>query len=256
MKTNNKPTFTLATLLSVLVGFIGVGAHGEEAGPPGVLAAFACNFKDGKDMDDLRSVRDYYLREAEKAGVPTPEAYVWTRFKGGVPFDHIWFDLHADLADFAASSEAWRNGDMSKVDARFDELETCEANIATVRPIFMGGEAAPGSDSTFISSNACTLRHGVGPDDLADLEGHINGVLSGLDQFNSTAIFAATPVSDGTNRADVFIFGVNPSPSAWAASIAALNGAPGGPALGRHFNATLDCATSLWFAEQVVGGGE
>jgi hypothetical protein len=39
---------------------------------------FVCEWTDGPDMDGLLAARDYYVRQAEKAGVPTPPAYVWT----------------------------------------------------------------------------------------------------------------------------------------------------------------------------------
>jgi hypothetical protein len=254
VKTIRTPTKPLAYLFAVLLAFTGIASHAEEAQPPGVLVTFACNFNDGKDMDDLRSARDYYVSESKKAGLSTPEAYVWNRFKGGVPFDHIWFDLHTDLADFAAGAEAYRNADMDKVDARFEAIETCESNVAAVQPFFQGSETAPPSDSVFISSNACSFRDGAGPESMADLQGHAGLVLGGLDEFKSVSVFAATPITQGTNSADIYIFSVNSSPSAWAASVAAVQSSPGGPGLGRHFNGTLDCAQSLWFAEQVVGG--
>ena len=254
MKTIRKPIKSLAFLFAVLLAFTGIAGHAAEAQPPGVLATFACNFKDGKDMDDLMSARDYYVSESKKAGISTPEAYVWSRFKGGVPFDHIWFDLHANLADFAAGAEEYRNADMSKVDDRFDAIETCEANVSTVRSLFQGGETSPPNGSAFISSNACSFRDGAGPESMADLEGHVGVVLGGLDEYKSVSIFAATPITQGPNSADIYIFSVNANPSAWAASVAAVQSSPGGPGLGRHFNGTLDCSSSLWFAEQVVGG--
>ena len=254
MKTIRKPIKPLAFLFAVLLAFTGITSHAAEAQLPGVLATFACNFKDGKDMDDLMSARDYYVSESKKAGIATPEAYVWSRFKGGVPFDHIWFDLHQNLADFAAGAEEYRNADMSKVDDRFAAIETCEANVSTVRPLFQGGETSPPNGSAFISSNACSFRDGAGPESMADLEGHVGVVLGGLGEFKSVSIFAATPITQGADSADIYIFSVNANASAWAASVAAVQSSPGGPGLGRHFNGTLDCSSSLWFAEQVVGG--
>ncbi len=257
MRTINNPKKALTFLFVALLGGVGVASHAEEAAaPPGILATYACNFNEGKDMDDLRSTRDYYVNESKKAGLSTPEAYVWSRFKGGVPFNHIWFDLYANLDDFAADAEEWNNADTSKIDARWNALEVCEANVSTVTPLFLGGEANPGSESTFVSSFACNFRDGVGQDEMADLESHIGMVLGGVDEYNGVAIFAATPMTQGPNSADVYVFSINASPTAWAAGNAALQSSPGGPSLLRHFNATLDCSASLWFAEQVVSGPE
>ncbi len=257
MRTINNLKKALTFLFVALLGVVGVVSHAEEAAtPPGILATYACNFNEGKDMDDLRSARDYYVNESKKMGLSTPEAYVWSRFKGGVPFDHIWFDLYANLDSFAANAEAGNNADTSKMDARWDALEVCEANVSTVRPLFLGSEAIPNSESTFVSSNACNFRDGVGQDEMADLESHIGMVLGAVDEYDGVAIFAATPMTQGPNSADVYVFSINASATAWAAGNAALGGSPGGASLLRHFNATLDCSSSLWFAEQVVSGPE
>ncbi|MCZ6860999.1 MAG: hypothetical protein O7I42_12125 [Alphaproteobacteria bacterium] len=122
------------------------------------------------------------------------------------------------------------------------------------RPIFEGSEAEPTGGPAFISSNACMLRDGVGAADLADLEGHINGVLGGISAYNKMTFISATPITSGPNSADLYLFAINESQSAWAAGIAAFQASAGGPALGRHFNSVLDCDTSLWFSQQVVGG--
>jgi len=41
-----------------------------------VREVFVCNYLDGKDMDDVLSARDFYLKQAKKAGLETPMAYV------------------------------------------------------------------------------------------------------------------------------------------------------------------------------------
>ena len=71
---------------------------------------------------------------------------------------------------------------MASVGERFDTVATCRSGIATVRPVFQGSETPLNNPQTFISSSACNLRPGVGPDDMGDFENHINDVLgrSGL----------------------------------------------------------------------------
>ncbi len=231
--------------------------HGEAADGPGVMATFACNFKDGKDMDDLRAARDYYVRESGKEGLETPPAYVWNLFKGGVPFDHVWFDLYANLGAFAADIAAYGAADTDRIDERFASVDgDCENNLFTVKPIHMGSSAAPGAETSFITSNACTLRHGISDQDVLDFESHARGVLGSMEAYDQTAIYIATPITHSPNSVDRYIFSVNPSVTAWSDGQAAFAASPGSGMLLRHFNTTFECATSLWFAEQMVAPPE
>jgi len=77
--------------------------------------------------------------------------------------------------------------------------------------------------------------------------------LGNISAYNSTTFVTATPITSGPNSADIYLFSVNDSQSAWAASRTAFQASDGGAALIRHFNTILDCNASLWFSQQVVG---
>jgi hypothetical protein len=238
----------------------GIGVQAAEAPPSVVLESFACTYNDGQDMGDLLEARDYMVKQAAKAEVSLAPSYVWSNFKGGPGLDHIWFSVHQSLADFAAESEAFGSApELEGVNARFGKVASCESNIANARPIFQGS-AAPGpgegAGPTFIASNACNFRPGRGPADLPDFVSHASDVLSGISAYDAVSIIMATPMTQGANSADLYIFSINQSPSAWAASNAAFQASEAAAALGRHFQSTFECGTALWFAEQVVGGAE
>ncbi len=255
MKTN-RPISLFACLMAL--AFLGFAAQAAEAPPSVLLETFACSYHDGTDMDDLLAARDYMVKQADKAGVSLAPSYLWSRYKGGPDLDTIWFSVHESLAAFAAESEAFGAApELAGVGARFGTVASCESNISIARAIFQGSEVeGPPQGSAFIFSNACMLRDGVDAGDLADLEGHISAVLGGIPAYNKTTFVSVDPFTSGPNSADLYLFGVNESQSAWAASIAAFQASAGGPALGRHFNAVLDCDTALWFSQQVVGGAD
>jgi hypothetical protein len=196
------------------------------------------------------------VKQADKAGHSLAPSYVWSSFKGGPGVDHIWFAVHQSLADFATESEAFGTApELAGVNARFDTVASCESNIAMARPIFQGSETSgPTGEPAFISSNACMFRPGVDASALPDLESHINGVLSGISEYNSTTLFSATPMTQGVNSADLYLFAVNDNQSAWAAAVTAFQASPAAQSLGRHFNSLVNCKTALWFSQQVVGG--
>ena len=240
------------------MAFSGIATQAAEAPPAVVLESFACTYNAGQDKGDVLDARDYMVKQAAKAGVTLAPSYLWENSKGGPGIDHIWFSVHQSLADFAAEAEAFGSApELEGVNARFDKVASCESNLANARPLFQGSAAPePGPGQVFIASNACNFRPGAGPADLPDLESHVNGVLSEISAYDATTIIMATPITQGANPADLYVFSINESPSAWAANSAAFQASEAAAGLGRHFRSILDCRTALWSSEQVVGGEE
>lgn len=249
--TQSSYALTFALLLSF------GAAQAEEAPASVLLESFACSYQDGKDRDDLMAARDYMVKQAAKAEMSLAPSYVWHNFKGGPDLDHVWFSVHESLAAFAAQSEAFGAApEMADVEARFESVAECDSNIAMARPVFQGSQAANDGGTAFIASNACMVQPGTSPADLVDLENHIRGVLGETSEYNASSIFMATPMTAGPNSADVYLFAVHPSQSQWAAASAGFQASAGRDSLVRHFQAVMDCQTSLWFSEQVVGEAE
>ena len=68
-----KATQSTSVLLLPLLILFGFSTQAEEAQSPGVTEVFQCSYNDGKDWDDLMSARDYFLKQASKAGItPAP----------------------------------------------------------------------------------------------------------------------------------------------------------------------------------------
>ena len=113
------------------------------------------------------------------------------------------------------------------------------------------GEFSDGPPAV-IGSSACNYRRGRGPEDLPDLLNHIADVLGSLNRNDGFLGFASVPTVAGPDSPDVFLYGVQGSVTDWAERQAEMRGSPGGPSLGRHFQALLECSQSLWFAQRVV----
>lgn len=242
-------TLLLSTLISPAV------AIAEEAPDPAILENWSCNYKPGKDRDDLMAARDYMVRQAAKANIELPDSYVWHGYKGGAGLDHIWFAVHDNLQAFVANNTAFGAApEMAEINERFDAVADCQANVGTVRPVFQGSavdEDAGGS--AFIASNACMLHDGVSEADVVDLENHIRGVLGEVDEYDNVTVYLGSPMTNSPGGADAYLFAVHESLTSWAAASKGFGAAPGRASLVRHFNATMDCNTALWTSEQVVG---
>lgn len=245
-----------AALCGSILASLGCNAwsDGHLPAPPPILETWACTYKDGKDMDDLMSARDYMLKQADKAGLTPPAAYVWSLFKGGVPVDYVWFNIYPNL-------EAWTRGvmeggaaeEMDDVGERFDATSNCQTNIATMNVVHSKESDGDGNDVEMVNSFACRLKHGVDATDVADLRRHMAGVFGSMDSApNFTA--TATPMTGGPQTPDIHLFSVYDNPADWSTFVGELVASAEGQMLIRHFGTTLDCDRTLWGARQVVEG--
>lgn len=216
---------------------------------------FACNFHGGKGMDDLMSARDFYLQQSKKAKLETPNAFVWTPFKGSFTHDFLWLTDHADLKAFASYTDA-RDAvsEMAAVRVRFESVANCSSGITMRRRIYDGGETPVTTPPAFVAASACNLNAGVRIADLDDLWEHINDVLNELGKHKAFHLYVSTPFTTSPSSPDVFIHRVNNSASVWADRVEALSNSESGQELERHANSVLSCDTSLWYAHWVVSG--
>jgi len=232
-------------------------ASAEEAQPPAVVETWACSYNPGKDIDDLMNARDYYVKQADKAGLSIGPAYLWSLLKGDVGFDTLWLAPHANFAAFAAAADAEAaSSDMAGVEERFDQVATCTARIGTIQSVFQREGADDGDSSSIVSASACSLKPGVGASDLEDLNGHIAGVLGDMGDNAPNLVFALSPTTGGRNTPELVLFTVNDSLTTYANFTGSLFGSEAGQSLGRHLNNVADCNLALWTSEQVIAAPE
>jgi hypothetical protein len=222
-----------------------------------VVETWACSYNPDQDIDDLLSARDYYVRQAERAGVSIGPAFLWSLFKGDVGFDILWLAPHQNLAAFASSVEAEAAAsELADVQARFDQVGECRAQMGVVQPVFQREGAGDDDETTLISSNACRLKRGVGPAHIQDLRLHIAGVLEGLGDTAPNSVWTITPTTGGQNTPELVLFAVHASPASYADFVANLFGSEAGQRLGRHLNLVADCNLALWTGQQVIATPE
>lgn len=218
-----------------------------------VREVFICNYLDGKDMGDMMSARDYYLKQAKKAGIDVPNSFVWTPYKtNSSTSDLLWFSNYENLAAFAATADAQAaSAEMAEVQAGFDSVVKCTSALGTRNLIFDGG----GLDLTppvIITSSTCNLNPGVGAADLEDLWGHVRGTLGDMDEYKNGTFYSYTPITTSSTTPDLFLYGVNDTVTDWANKRAAFGASKAGASLGRHFQAVMECNNSLWRGQQVI----
>ena len=254
MKTTNRLIRNLALLTFGLAGVVSIGANAEEAQPPGVLETWTCSYNPGKDIDDVLSARDYYVKQAAKAGVDIGPTYLWSLIKGDLPFDLVWLAPHQNLAAYAASADAQAAApELSDVTARFYDAATCTPRLGTIQPVFQREVPDRGDAPAIVTAFACGLRQGVDPGvDMADLRGHIGEVLASMGDTAPSTVFAMTPTTGGINTPDWLLFSVFDNMTSWANFVGGLLGSDAGQQLVRHFGAVADCEQAIWGSQRTI----
>ena len=251
MKTTDR--LILALLTFAFAGVVSIGANAEEAQPPGVLETWTCSYNEGKDIDDVLAARDYYVKQAAKADVDIGPAYLWSLIKGDLPFDIVWLAPHQNLAAYAASSDAQAAADeLSDVTARFYSAATCSPGLGTTRSVFERDVPDRGDAPAIVTAFACGVRQGVAPVGMVDLEGHIAGVLGGMEDNAPIAVFSLTPTTGGANTPDWLLFSVFDNMTSWASFVDGLFSSDAGQQLVRHVGAVVDCDQAIWSSQRTI----
>ncbi|MDH3641055.1 MAG: hypothetical protein OES38_03110 [Gammaproteobacteria bacterium] len=256
MKTTIQPVGKLVYLLFPLLALTGLNAQADShvPPPPGTLEAFFCIYNDGKDRDDLDAATSFYLKQAEKAGFAAPTSYLWTLNKGTGPADIVWVNAHESLSAFGASSDAFAaSEDMAAAGERFSTVADCQPNLATVSTVFAREDADDGG-ATALATYACNFRPGASPAAMLGVHTSIAEWNKSLGDDALNGVYQIVPMTGNAQTPDVAIVAVAENTAAWAAHVESLGASPAGQATSGIFGAVLDCTTSLWWSEQIVGG--
>ncbi len=253
MKTTNRLMHNLALLTFAFAGVVSIGVNAEEAQPPGVIETWTCSYNPGKDIDDVLAARDYYVKQAAKAGVDIGPAFLWSLIKGDLPFDLVWLAPHQNLGAYAASADAHAAADeLSDVAARFNSAATCTPRLGNTRIVFPREIPDRGDAPAIVTAFACGVRQGVDAVGIADLESHVAGVLGGMGDNAPDVTFSTTPTTGGANTPDWLLFNVFDSMTSWANFVGSLFSSDAGQQLVRHFNGVADCEQAIWSSQRTI----
>lgn len=240
---------SLVGMVVTIVMTISALAQAAETGP--VREVYTCNFKDGADMDDLMSARDFYVKQMDKAGIEPDPAFVWTPIAGTPDWDFIWFNNIANMNSFGQGFDKYdASPEGQAAAARFNSIARCNMSLSTHQQFFDGGEFGA-TERAVVASSACRLRHGQTMENVQDLISHLKGVLGQSDLHKSFLAYMNVPIVSTTDM-DLFLYGVHENMADYAARATEISTSDSWGMLRRHFAQVLDCRASLWWGQPVV----
>ena len=217
---------------------------------------YACNFQDGKGIDDLMAIRDVIAEQIEKADnadLSNQVSLLWTPVKTNGQLDFLWFDMHENLNAMGRAASAFESsGGAAAVDALAAETVQCAAGIVTHEAIYQGDEPVGGPGPVLVESYRCELHPGKTVADAREAVDYWRGVIDDLDGYDSFAAYMQTPVVSQSS-ADLYYFVVHADIAEYAARTSTYRTSKGGMEADSRFNAVHRCESGLWNGEVVVG---
>ena len=261
MTTNFKPRLGRDWLRGFLIVFVvGCGASVQvatSAETETVRQVFACNLKDGADMDDIMAARDVLVDVTNSIeGVDNVPAFIWTPFKGNFTWDMLWFDNFENLNAWGAAVDTMAAAPAaSRIDAAFAPLVDCDSNLSLRETIYEGGEPMQGNGQALIASSACRLTPGKNINDVRAVLDTVRSTLDELGTHKSFIGYMGVPLTNSSDM-DLYFYGVHPDASTYSSRYTAIQTSSAGQAMGAEFNEVLNCQNSLWWGQAVVTPGQ
>ena len=217
---------------------------------------YACNFQDGKGMDDLMTIRDVIAKEVENsndADLSNQVSFLWTPVKTNGQRDFVWFDMHASLNAMGRAAKAFESSEAgAKVAELAAETVQCAAGIVTHDTIYQGSELPSGEGPVLVESYRCELHPGKTVADAQRVVESWRGVIDDLNGFDNFVGYMQTPVVSQLS-ADLYYFLVHSDLAQYAAHTSTYRTSKGGMEVDSRFNEVHRCESSLWAGEVVVG---
>ena len=238
--------------LIVLLPLLFLFGHSNAQSQSGMIREYyACNYLEGKDINDLMAARDYMVEQI--GGNYEGTTFLWTPIKANNDFDFLWFNQYTNLSQWGSEIQAlWNTPVYLDVIQRFESMSNCVTGMVTHVPIFEGGAFQVANNSgAIVESFACTLKDGG---DLAGVNSaveHWRQVVTGLGAHSNYNAFMQIPFVSSAGR-DVFYFGVYPDFEAYAAGTTTLQNSSDHTDVLALFARQHRCDSSLWEGRPIV----
>ncbi len=217
---------------------------------------WACNFKAGKGLDDLRAWRDFYVDQLGSIGsaASAVTSAAWTPRLAGSEFDLIWFDYTENMNAFGRGAEEWDASELGvQIDAAWDAMLDCTNSHHFRRQIYDGGQLNV-TPPAVIETFQCRFHPGKS---MADVEEALPRWAAVNDRLEGSRAFLAymfTPLHSNSGF-DVSYYGVYDSITDYATATTEYLTSAAGQAMNAQWNEIHRCESSMFNGRIMIPGG-
>ncbi len=238
-------------------------SSGAYAQDQQVLQVFACNFNDGKNLDNLAAwIEDF--REFATSGEnqdPGAGSFAWLPFRGAAPYDYILGFISSSLNDMATGVQGYYASPQGQaLEAQANETADCISGIVMSEQLRNGVIGNTGDDQldAVVELFSCTLNRGSDLDDVRSASDFLNKQIdaigsAALSQYES---YLWTPYRGGTGNWDFLWVGNHSNLSTWAQADTDYYGSKEGQAAEERFQKISTCTNSMWGGYWIVPPAE
>lgn len=188
-------------VMVALLVVAGMSAHAEETGT--VIDTFACTFKEGRGVQDLRAAVDFWTEQVDALDSRALDSYfaaILTPYRATTGRDFFWVGASPNLNSLAAGGYDYLTSAQGQAaDARFDSIADCESSVYLAEQIF---DALPeeGDDDVNVLAEVygCTFNEGTTLADANKAEKNWTSVAAAhgakVDVHRWVPLYANTPV--------------------------------------------------------------
>jgi hypothetical protein len=251
------PRTITAVIYSILLS-VSFFTTAQAADSPAVVEGFGCNFREGKDINDLDKAVDYY--KAQRGKIDSPElqkmgSVVWVPYRGNVAVDFVWINNNMTLNGWGKSNLAFESSKVGQAtQEKFDEVADCVGSgLSTTELLFSTDEELADDDEVLIESYRCHLRPGK---TMADSDAAIAKWRPVMEKAvkatnAATVVFRRLPIISGAGY-DLSYVAVWDDTAAYAMASSAFLSNPANTRSGELFAAAHSCVSAMFKGRIVV----
>jgi hypothetical protein len=185
-----------STVLAIFLALFSIPSFAEDQRPSfGGVETFACNFKEGKSMQDMLKVAKKWDKWMDKNASRAYSGFAMTPHYFSEPIaDYYWVGFTTSFEDQGITDEEFINKG-GAIQKAFDEIEVCNSRSQYMWSLVRDTFADPVSGG-FVDFARCSFRDGAGMSELAAADAKMQSFLDGIG--NTTRIYRWMPIQ-GTN---------------------------------------------------------
>lgn len=241
------------TIILLLAG-AGAGQSALAAETNTVASIWTCSFLPGKDMEDLRTWRDFYaaqLQGLDSAEAQSVTAFMWTPRFSGAEVDLVWFEYHENLNVASRAIAAYdSSGIGAAVDGMWESIVDCQSNQSFRRQIH-AGERFNITPPVIVESFRCVFKPGMGFTQVENALNRWSSVLDQLPQSDEFIAYMFTPFHSAADF-DVSFYGVYDNIIDYGAMTTDYLTSDSGQRMDARWREIQRCESRLWNADRMM----